>query len=117
MRHLGPQVTVEFPLDLLAWQTGPDNSIIIINPSFYEGALDTVETRNIFLEVRILRPDGQLVFYTFNYGFFGQVSISNTFLQTNLRGSVPETLEISVQAVDLSRILPDPGALPGTMPE
>ena len=90
---------------------------MLITPSFYEGALETVETRNIFLEVRIMRPDGELVFYTFDYGFFGEVGITNLFLQTNLLGSVPETLTISVQAVDLSQILPNPGALPGTMPD
>lgn len=117
VRHLGPLVTVDVPLDALNWQAEDGKSLILITPSFYKGALETAQTRDIFLEVRILRPDGQLVFYTFDYGFLGKASITGTFLQTNLLGSVPETLKISVQAVDLSRILPDPGALPGTMPE
>lgn len=117
VRHLGPLVTVDVPLDALNWQAEDEKSLILITPSFYEGALETTQTRNIFLEVRIPRTDGQLVFYTFDYGFLGKASITGTFLQTNLLGSVPETLKISVQAVDLSRILPDPGALPGTMPE
>lgn len=117
VRHLGPLVTTEVPMNALDWQGVEEKPLLLISPSFYEGALETAETRNIFMEVRILRPDGELVFYTFDYGFFGEVLISNIFLQTNLLGSVPERLEISVQAVDLSGVLPDPGALPGTMPE
>lgn len=115
--YLGPLVTTEIAMSALDWEAEDGKSLILITPSFNEGVLETVETRNVFLEVRILRPDGELVFYTFDYGFFGEVSITGTFLQTNLLGSVPETLKISVQAVDLSRILPNPGALPGTMPD
>ena len=117
VRHLGPLVTTEVPMNALNWQGSSEDTLVLVTPSFYKGALETTETRNIFMEVRILRPDGQLVFYTFDYGFFGDAAINNLFLQTNLLGSVPETLKISVQAVDLSEVLPNPGALPGTMPE
>ena len=108
VRYLGPLTTVEIPLDTLNWRGEEEKSLFDISPSFYQGVIGNVAERDIFLEVRIPRPDGQLVFYTFDFGFFGTARFSNKFLQTNLLGSEPETLVISVQAVDLSGVLNAP---------
>jgi hypothetical protein len=106
VKNVGPSLTVELPLSKLNWQGEDEARMMSIVPSFYKGTLDTVATKDVFLEVRMLRADGTLVFFTFDYGFRGEVDISNLFLQANLGGSVPETLKISVQAVDLSQVLP-----------
>ncbi len=112
LTYLGPLTTVEMPLDALDWQGGEEKQLFSIFPSFYEDVIGNVEEKDIFLEVRMHRPDGQLVFYTFDFGFFGTARFSNKFLQTNLLGSEPELLVISVQAVDLGGVLSSSSPLP-----
>ena len=112
LTYLGPLITVEMPLDALDWQGEEEKQLFSIFPSFYEDVIGSVEEKDIFLEVRMRRPDGQLVFYTFDFGLFGTARFSNKFLQTNLLGSEPETLVISVQAVDLRGVLSGSSPLP-----
>jgi hypothetical protein len=115
VKYLGPLLTVELPLSAMDWEGEEEEILVDLSPSFYKGVLATTKKKDIFIEVRILRPDGQLVFYAFDYGFFGEALINNKFLQTNLDGSIPETLVISVQAVDLSQVLPSSEDVPSNL--
>ena len=112
VRYIGPSFTAEIPLDALDWQGEKEKTLLVLRPSFFEGALDEIATRDVFIEVRLERADGTLVFFPFDHGFGGEANITNLFLQTSLEGSVPKVLKISAQAVDLGGVLPGSSTSP-----
>jgi pimeloyl-ACP methyl ester carboxylesterase len=108
VRVIGPVVTAEFPLDNLDWQIEEDVPLFFLRPAFNRGELDKVNPSDIGMEVRIYRTDGKVVFYSLDYlpELAGDIEFSTLFLQTNLPEEATGTLKVSVQPVDLSRVLP-----------
>jgi hypothetical protein len=85
-----------------------ETPIFLIHPSFREGIFETVNEHDVRLEIRFHRADGEITFFTQRFGRYGNAIITNDFVRVNLGTDLPETLKISVQAVDISGALPNP---------
>ncbi|MEM7735551.1 MAG: hypothetical protein AAF267_07150 [Deinococcota bacterium] len=110
VRYIGPLATVEIPMDALDLSGEQDRGLFSVSPSIHEGELQQVSTRDVRYEVRILLPDGSFAFYTRRLGTISGVFFGSDFIKANLGEGdmLPETLVISVQAVDVSGALPNP---------
>ena len=108
LEYIGPLATLELPFAALNLESTEDKLLLSISPSFYEGALDRVQERDIRLELRVPLKDGDFVFHTLRFGYIGEAPIWSDFLKSSYGDDPPETVTISVQAVDVSRILPNP---------
>jgi hypothetical protein len=108
IRHIGPLMTITIPMEGINLNYPSEGAMFIASPSYNRGERDNVATRDIRFEVRIYRKDGTFSFYTQRFGRFGFAAIDLDFLQANLGSDLPETLTISIQAVDISDALPNP---------
>ncbi len=108
IEYIGPLATLEVPAASLNLDPPDDQLLFAITPSFYEDALDRVQKRDIRLEVRLPLADGEMVFQTLRFGYAGEAPIWSEFLKASYGDDLPETVKISVQAVDISRALPNP---------
>jgi hypothetical protein len=108
IRYIGPLITLAVPIEGINFNYASEGAMFTASPSYNQGELDVVARRDIRFEVRIYRKDGTFSFYTQRYGRFGLAAIDLDFLQANLGSDLPETLTISIQAVDISDALPNP---------
>ncbi|MEM7736100.1 MAG: hypothetical protein AAF267_09950 [Deinococcota bacterium] len=108
VNYIGPLVTVEFPTSTITLDSNQDKPLFVINSSFEENIFDSLPTRDTRLEVRIHLADGNIVMYTWHFGYMGEVIITDDFLEVHYEEQTPEVLKISVQAVDISQALPNP---------
>ncbi|MEM6428843.1 MAG: hypothetical protein AAF708_06335 [Deinococcota bacterium] len=108
IRYISPLATLKIPIESINFTYPFEGAMFDISPSYNPGELDAVARRDIRFEVRIYRKDGTFSFYTQRFGRFGLAAIDLDFLQANLGNDLPETLTISIQAVDISDALPNP---------
>lgn len=113
LEYIGPLATLEVPYAPLNLEATDDKLLLSISPSFYEGALDRVQKRDIRLELRVPLKNEVFVFHTSRFGYAGEAPIWSEFLKSSYGDDPPETVKISVQAVAVSRALPDPDACMG----
>ena len=106
--YIGPLATLEVPSASLNLDPPDDRLLFAITPSFYEGALDKIQKRDIRLEVRLPLADGDMVFQTLRFGYAGEAPIWSGSLKASYGDDLPEIVKISVQAVDISRAIPNP---------
>ena len=106
--YIGPLVMLELHSASLSLNSADDQLLFGIVSSFYEGALDRVQKRDIRLEVRIDLKNGDIAFHTLRFGYVGEAPIWSEFLKASYGDDLPEIVKISVQAVDISRAIPNP---------